>query len=186
MVIISWPIIAHAYFLVNKTLFEQSHNYSLQITSGWRTVAHKDEIFTIWSFAEVCQLPVSVMLCSAVLSCSVASDSVDPMDCSPPGSSVHGILQARILEWVALSPSRGSSQPRDQTRVSCIAVGFFTSWATRKIPSKVSIDDSWVNSMFRYWSGCWWWSLVFRMPLECRLLLDCMNLFFSMLILKWI
>ena len=76
MVIISWPIIAHAYFLVNKTLFEQSHNYSLQITSGWRTVAHKDEIFTIWSFAEVCQLPVSVMLCSAVLSCSVASDCV--------------------------------------------------------------------------------------------------------------
>ena len=61
MVIISWPIIAHAYFLVNKTLFEQSHNYSLQITSGWRTVAHKDEIFTIWSFAEVCQLPVSVL-----------------------------------------------------------------------------------------------------------------------------
>ena len=45
----------------------------------------------------------------------------DPMDCSPPGSSVHGILQARILEWVAISFSRGSSQPRDQTQVSCIA-----------------------------------------------------------------
>ena len=44
-----------------------------------------------------------------------------PMDRSPPGSSVHGILQARILEWVAMSSSRGSSQPRDQTRVSCIA-----------------------------------------------------------------
>ena len=42
----------------------------------------------------------------------------DPMDCSPPGSSVHGILQARILEWVSLSSSRGSSQPRDQTQVS--------------------------------------------------------------------
>ena len=45
----------------------------------------------------------------------------DPMDCSPPGSSVHGILQARILEWVAISFSRGSSQPRDRTWVSCIA-----------------------------------------------------------------
>ena len=45
----------------------------------------------------------------------------NPMDCSPPGSSVHGILQARILEWVAISFSRGSSQPRDQTWVSCIA-----------------------------------------------------------------
>ena len=39
----------------------------------------------------------------------------DPMDCSLPGSSVHGILQARILEWVAISSSRGSSQPRDRT-----------------------------------------------------------------------
>ena len=40
----------------------------------------------------------------------------DPMDCSPPGSSVHGILQTRILKWVAILFSRGSSQPRDQTR----------------------------------------------------------------------
>ena len=42
----------------------------------------------------------------------------NPMDCSPPGSSVHGILQARILEWVAMPSSRGSSQPRDGTHVS--------------------------------------------------------------------
>ena len=42
------------------------------------------------------------------------------MDCNPPGSSVHGIFQARILEWVALCSSRGSSQPRDQRCVSCI------------------------------------------------------------------
>ena len=52
------------------------------------------------------------------------------MDCSPPGSSVHGISQARILEWVAISFSRGSSWPRDQTHVFCIAGGFFTIWAT--------------------------------------------------------
>jgi len=49
------------------------------------------------------------------------------MDCSPSGSSVHRILQARILEWVAMPSSRGSSQPRDQTGVSCIAGRFFTS-----------------------------------------------------------
>ena len=54
----------------------------------------------------------------------------DPMDCKPPGSSVHGILQARILEWVAISLSRGSSWPRDRTQDSCIAGGFFTIWAT--------------------------------------------------------
>ena len=51
----------------------------------------------------------------------------DPVDCSPPGSSVHGILQARTLEWVAMPSYRGSSQPRDQTCVSCMAGGFFTS-----------------------------------------------------------
>ena len=44
----------------------------------------------------------------------------DPMDCSPPGSSVHGSSQPRILEWVAISSSRGSSQSRDQTCISCI------------------------------------------------------------------
>ena len=81
----------------------------------------------------------------------------DPMDCSLPGSSLHGclgskvkvaqscptlcdpmdytvrgILQARILEWVAFPFSRGSSQPRDQIQVSHMAGGFFTSWATRE------------------------------------------------------
>ena len=53
----------------------------------------------------------------------------DPMDCSPPGSSVHGILQASILECVAMPSSMGSSWPGDWTQVSCIAGGFFTSWA---------------------------------------------------------
>ena len=50
----------------------------------------------------------------------------DPMNCSPQDSTVCGILQARILEWVAIPFSRGSSQPRDQTWSSCIAGGFFT------------------------------------------------------------
>ena len=50
----------------------------------------------------------------------------DPIDCSPPGSSVHGILQARILEWVAVPISMRSSQPRDRTQDSHIAGGIFT------------------------------------------------------------
>ena len=49
----------------------------------------------------------------------------DPMDCSLPGSSVHGIFQARILEWLAISFSRGSSWPRDRTHISCITGRFF-------------------------------------------------------------
>ena len=54
--------------------------------------------------------------------------------CNPMNYTVHGILQARILEEVAFPFSRGSSQPRDRTQVSHIAGGFFTSWATREAP----------------------------------------------------
>ena len=57
----------------------------------------------------------------------------NPVDCSLPGSSVHAIFQARILEWVAVSFSRGSSQLRDQTQVSCIVGRHFTVWATREV-----------------------------------------------------
>ena len=60
-----------------------------------------------------------------------------PTLCNPMDYIVHGILQARILEWVASPLSRGSSQARDQTQVSRIAGGLFTSWATRQ-PLKVS------------------------------------------------
>ena len=55
------------------------------------------------------------------------------MDCSLPGSSFQGILQARILEWVAIPFSRGPSQLRDQTLVSCIVGRFFTFWATKEV-----------------------------------------------------
>ena len=60
------------------------------------------------------------------------SDSCDPMGCSLPGSSVYGILQARILEWVTISFSTGSSWPRNWTPVSCIAGRFLSDWATRE------------------------------------------------------
>ena len=67
--------------------------------------------------------------------CLVAvSESWDPMDYSLPGSSVHGIFQARILEWVAIFFSRGSFWPRDQTHVSCIGRQILYHWATREAP----------------------------------------------------
>ena len=94
----------------------------------------------IWTTALSSKRTCSVIkICSRMFrrwwwfSCSVVSNSCNPMDCSPPGSSVHGISQARVLEWVATSFSRGSSRPRDQTQVSCIASGFFTIWATGKL-----------------------------------------------------
>ena len=62
----------------------------------------------------------------------------DPTDCCLPGSSVHGILQERILEWVPIPLSRGSSWPRNWTWVSCTVSGFFTVWATREAPHQKS------------------------------------------------
>lgn len=53
----------------------------------------------------------------------------DPMNCNLPGSSAHGIFQARMLEWVAISLSRGSSEPRDWTQVSCTTGRFFSDWS---------------------------------------------------------
>ena len=62
-----------------------------------------------------------VCVCMCVLVAQSCLTVCDPMDCSPAGSSVHGIFQARILEWVAISSSRGSSWPRDWTQFSCIS-----------------------------------------------------------------
>ena len=72
-------------------------------------------------------------------SCQVVSNSCDPMDYSPPGTSVHEILQVRILKWVAISFSGGSSQPRNWTWVSCIAGRFSTDWAMKEA------RDKWYN-----------------------------------------
>ena len=103
---------------------------------AWRAVVHRvtksRTRLSDWSELK----PMFIFgLWKLTVSCLVAQmcpTLCDPMDCNPPSSSVHGILQARILEWVAFPFSRGSSQPRDQTEVSCTAGGFFTSWATRE------------------------------------------------------
>ena len=62
----------------------------------------------------------------------LCSTLCDPTDCSPPGSPVHGLLQARMLEWVAISFFKGYSWPRDRTHVSCTSGRFFTVCATRE------------------------------------------------------
>ena len=69
-------------------------------------------------------------MCVCVQSCLTLCN---PMNCSLPGSSVHGIFQARILEWVAISFSSRSCLPRDRTHVSCIAGGFFTTKLSGKL-----------------------------------------------------
>ena len=92
-----------------------------------------------WRAAWPHTLPSSTILhnhvahvCVCVLAAQSCLTLCDPTDCSLPGSTVHGVFQARILEWVASPFSRGSFQPRDQTQVSHIAGSFFTIWVTKK------------------------------------------------------
>ena len=70
--------------------------------------------------------------------------------CDPTDYTVHGILQARILEWVAFPFSKGSSQPRDQTQVSRIAGEFFTSWATKKGGDKKTLTELAIGVPFSF------------------------------------
>ena len=69
--------------------------------------------------------PSSILECVCLLSCFSHVQLCSPVDCSPPGSSVHGILRARIQEWIARSFPKGSCPPRDRTQVSCAAGRFF-------------------------------------------------------------
>ena len=85
------------------------------------------------------QVMVSKEMKNGIFSILVKVAQSCPTLCDPMDYMVHGILQARILEWVAFPFSRGSSQPRDQTQVSHITGGFFTSWAKREAQD--------------YWSG---------------------------------
>ena len=77
-----------------------------------------------------------------------------PTLCDPIAYTVHGILQARILEWVAVPFSRGSSQPRDWTQVSHIVGGFFTSWATREAQISVRMAIFKKTRDNKCWQGC--------------------------------
>ena len=99
----------------------------------------------------------------------------NPMDCSPPGSSVHRVLQARILEWVAFPFSRGSSKPRGRTQVSCTAGRFITTSTTWEAP-------------YQGWSGM----LVTQScqtlcdPIDCSLPGSSVHGIFQAIVLEWI
>ena len=93
------------------------------------TQGHEGRVTESW--AHLCILPLQRTHTDCVHVCVHTHVQLfDPMDCSPPGSSVHAIFQARILEWVAISISKGSFRPRDWTWVSHIAGRLFTIWAT--------------------------------------------------------
>ena len=141
-----WLVVAN--FLVSEPLFLRSgHNVPVKLHPNkccflfWQGQGSKQPIRSILNLQ---QLPVFVNIPNhrggpEVMTCNVLATYIwllatswsevtqscltlcDPVDCSPSGSSIYGILQARILEWVAISFSRGSSWPRNQTWVSCIA-----------------------------------------------------------------
>ena len=105
----------------------------------------------------------------------------DPMDCRPPGSLVHEILQARIMEWVAMPFFRGSSRPPDRTWVSCIAGRFFTIWATREalllLPLSRSVvsDSVWLHRRQPTRLPRPWDSPGKNTGVGCHFLLQCMQ-----------
>ena len=108
-------------------------------------------------------LPLCLIFTATLCGTEVKAAQSCPTLCNSMGYTVHGILQARILEWVAFPFSRGSSQPRDRTQVSHTAGGFFTNWATREAhevettAQTVSISYKQLRNLFLIseWESAW-------------------------------
>ena len=141
-VVLPWPQI-HRFLRVRKPLAQQFQTFQVLGSKEGYSAANRwwmGPLSQTWFLPLPFQLGGSLMICFNLefpckmkwsVSHSVMSDSSWPHGLSPSGSSDHGIFQARILEWVAIPFSRGSSWPRDQTLASHIAGRLFTVWATR-------------------------------------------------------
>ena len=106
---------------------QNGHYQKIYKHKHWRACGEKGTLLYCWQECKLVQsLWRTVRRFLRVLVAKVCLTLCNPMDYSPPGSSVHEIFQARILEYVAICFSRGSSQPRDQTLFSCTAGRFFT------------------------------------------------------------
>ena len=108
----------------------QKESRGKKIKNGYKETL-RGEIYSFFELNQWIHGYIYIYIAVLCLVTQLCPTLFSPMDCSPPVSSVHMIHQARILEWVAMTSSRGSSQPRDQTQVSHIAGRFFTIWATR-------------------------------------------------------
>ena len=131
--------------------------------SGWK--AQSSSLVLTCPHSHTWHQALCVCVCVCVCMCTQCCLILcDPMSCRVPDSSIHGIFQARILEWVAISFSWGSSQPRDQTCVSvspALAGKFFTSWATGKPRDQALVTLKYVSTI---WSNCfqiflWCWDI---------------------------
>ena len=126
-----------------------SFSGGLSWTRDWTQVSCiMDRFFTVWATREALQWGIWLQLWWAKWNVSLSEVSqscltlCNPMDCSLPQSCVHEIFQARVLEWVAISFSRGSSQHRDWIWVSHIVGRRFTIWATREVG--FDLDHIWM------------------------------------------
>ena len=129
-----------------RFFFSSGVRSSFLLLICWEIVIN--ESFIKWFSVSIKMIILSFILLiwkSESVSCSVMSNFLRPMDCSPPGSSVHGILQARILEWAAIPFSRGSSLGI-KPGFSCIAGRFFIIWTTKE----TQFNNHYINN--KYWS----------------------------------
>ena len=132
------------------------------------------------SYAEIYTYTISVYV--YVKSLQSCPTLCNPTDCSLPGSSVHGILQARTVEWVAMPSSRGSSQPRDQTSIShlpALAGGFFTTNTIWEAPYSrvcvcVCVHAEWLQSCQTLYN-----------PMDCSLPGSSVHGIFQARVLEW-
>ena len=118
----------------------------------------------LWQSHECTCLWVSLVATVKLLSC--AWHFCDPTDWSPPGSSVHGISEARVMKWVVISFSREFSQPSNQAQVSCIGRQVLYHQATREVEFHLTLHLLLGTQTTFYPSiGCWWpWTLSFPWP----------------------
>ena len=124
-------------FLSHFLLIKRIRISMLHVTNRVREFVFEIHLYHFYLYALgyifkflYCLVCVCVCVCVCMLVDQSCPTLCNSMGCSPPGSSVHAVLQARILEWVVIPFSRGSSWPRDQTWISWIAGRFFTIWAT--------------------------------------------------------
>ena len=121
-----------------------AHTQMLMLCLPMLSASLQYQSWQIWVHLDSCSQVIPFKWSEVAQSCPTLCD---PMGCSLPGSSIHGIFQAIVLEWIAISFSRGSSQPRDQTRVSRTAGRRFTIWATREILSNTLNSSKKIESV---------------------------------------
>ena len=139
-----WTPVGDTLYLKVKVKPHKESNYAFIHFIKQKSVQRKVKLaFKIY-------LPLELDIC-----CEIKVTKSCPTLCDPMDYTVHGILQSRILEWVAVPFYRRSSQPRDWTQVSCIASGFFTSWATKHLlhECKINLHIFIKKSIFTFTEG---------------------------------